>query len=124
FSNLISNAIKYSHSEGEIFVIIREESDTIEIEISDNGIGIPHKEQRTVFEHFYRATNVNKASVEGSGMGLSITKEIVTKHLGTIEVISPSKIGNANSPGTTVIIRLPYRQPGVEVDTVTFEEYS
>lgn len=124
FSNLISNAIKYSNSEGEIFVIIREESDTIEIEISDNGIGIPHKEQRTVFEHFYRATNVNKASVEGSGMGLSITKEIITKHQGTIEVISPSKIGNANSPGTTVIIRLPYRQPGVEVDTVTFEEYS
>lgn len=124
FSNLISNAIKYTQHNGEVFIILREDVNTIEIEISDNGIGIPAKEQRTVFEHFYRATNVNKANVEGSGMGLSITKEIVTKHQGMIEVSSPSKIGNSNSPGTTVIIKLPYRQPGVEVDTVTFEEYS
>ncbi|MBI3122852.1 MAG: HAMP domain-containing histidine kinase [Ignavibacteriales bacterium] len=124
FSNIISNAIKYTQHDGEVFIILREDANIIEIEISDNGIGIPAKEQRTVFEHFYRATNVNKASIEGSGMGLSITKEIITKHQGTIEVTSPSKIGNIISPGTTVIIKLPYRQPGVELDTVTYEEYS
>ncbi|KAF0153436.1 MAG: histidine kinase [Ignavibacteria bacterium] len=123
-SNLISNAIKYSRQNGEIFIILTDEKELLFIEISDNGIGIPEPEQKDIFLHFYRATNVKKSEIEGSGMGLSITHEIIVKHQGEISIISPSKIGNADSPGTTVIIKLPYKKAGLEIDTVTSEEYS
>ena len=124
FSNLISNALKYSLQKGEVFVTLTEDTDLLIIEISDNGIGIPKNEQKEIFQHFYRATNVNKSEVEGSGMGLSITHEIIAKHHGEIKITSPSKIGNENSPGTTVMIKLPYKRKGIEIDTVTCEEYS
>lgn len=123
-SNLISNAIKYSRQNGEIFIILTNENELIFIEISDNGIGIPEQEQKDIFQHFYRATNVKQSEIEGSGMGLSITHEIIAKHQGEISIKSPSKIGNADSPGTTVIIKLPYKKVRFEIDIVTSEEYS
>lgn len=123
-SNLISNAIKYSKQNGEVFINLLDEKDLLLIEISDNGIGIPEHEQKDIFEHFYRATNVKKSEVEGSGMGLSITNEIISKHHGEISVKSPSKIGSADSPGTTVMIKLPYKKRSFEIDDVTCEEYS
>jgi len=123
-SNLISNAIKYSRKQGEVFIILTEEKEQLLLEISDNGIGIPEQEQNNIFEHFYRATNVKKAEIEGSGMGLSISSEIIAKHNGEISIKSPSKIGTTNSPGTTVLIKLPYKKGSFEIDTVTCEEYS
>jgi signal transduction histidine kinase len=122
-SNLISNAVKYSRQHGEIYIILSEDSETLIIEISDNGIGIPANEQKVIFEHFYRATNVPKLNIEGSGMGLSIAKEIIAKHRGNIVIQSPSKIGTTAYPGTTVIIKVPYRHVGAELDNVTSEEY-
>ncbi len=123
-SNLISNALKYSRKNGEVFIILSSEKDILFLEISDNGIGIPEHEQKDIFEHFYRATNVKKTDVEGSGMGLSIVHEIIAKHQGEISIKSPSKIGNSDTPGTTVMIQLPYKKVVFEIDTVTCEEYS
>lgn len=107
FSNLISNSIKFTNEKGNIFIIISETDKTVEIEISDDGIGIPEKEIDKIFSQLYRATNAKKEGIEGSGMGLSIVKEIIEKHSGVIKILSPSKIGKLNSPGTTVLISLP-----------------
>lgn len=107
FSNLISNAIKFTYEKGNIFIILTESDKSIEIEISDNGIGIPQNELNKIFSQLYRASNAKKEGIEGSGMGLSIVKEIIEKHSGTIKILSPSKIGKINSPGTTVLISLP-----------------
>lgn len=106
-SNLISNAIKFTTNDGNIFVILTESEKCIEIEISDDGIGIPEKELSQIFSELYRASNAKREGIEGSGMGLTIVKEIVEKHSGTIKIFSPSKIGKTDKPGTTVIINLP-----------------
>jgi signal transduction histidine kinase len=107
FSNLISNAVKYTNDKGNIFVIITENENLLDIEISDDGIGIPEKELKDIFSQLYRASNAKKEGKEGSGMGLSIVKEIIEKHSGIIQIFSPSKIGTTTSPGTTVLITLP-----------------
>ncbi|MCX7876321.1 MAG: HAMP domain-containing histidine kinase [Melioribacteraceae bacterium] len=106
-SNLISNSVKFTNENGNIFIIIKENERTIDLEISDDGIGIPQNEIDKIFSQLYRASNAKKIGIEGSGMGLSIVKEIIEKHSGTINILSPSKIGNHLSPGTTVLITLP-----------------
>ena len=109
-SNLISNAAKYAINNGNISIILSDNDDSIQLEISDNGIGIPETELSNIFNQFYRASNVDRTKIEGSGMGLSIVKEIIERHGGKIKVQSPSKIGNKNAPGTTFIITLPLIQ--------------
>ncbi len=106
-SNLISNAIKFTNEKGNIFVIVSDTEKTVDIEISDDGIGIPENEINKIFSQLYRASNAKKGRIEGSGMGLSIVKEIIEKHSGVIKILSPSKIGKIKSPGTTVLISLP-----------------
>ncbi|MCL6098623.1 MAG: cell wall metabolism sensor histidine kinase WalK, partial [Bacteroidetes bacterium] len=72
----------------------------------------------------YRASNIDKTKMEGSGMGLAIVKEIIDRHKGTIEATSPSKIGNVEYPGTTVTIRLPYKIAAeIEPEEISREDY-
>ena len=109
-SNLIGNAIKYSPRESIIEIIISEENpETILIEITDDGIGIPQADLERVFNQFYRASNIDKAKTEGSGMGLAIVREIIERHNGEIVVKSPSRLARADFPGTTFLLRLPYK---------------
>jgi signal transduction histidine kinase len=92
FENLISNAIKYTPEGGRIGMAFgRETNETIRIVVSDNGIGIPKSDLPCLFTHFFRASNVQ--DVIGSGLGLTIVKEIVAKHNGQIRVESEEKIG-------------------------------
>ena len=65
-----------------------------------------------IFQQFYRATNLPK-KVDGSGLGLSLVKEIVERLSGRINIHSPSKIGSDKHPGTTVKIVLPMLQEQV-----------
>jgi signal transduction histidine kinase/HAMP domain-containing protein len=91
--NLISNAIKYStdeHSLVRISLDVRDED--VCIEVTDNGIGIPADELPNLFTPFFRASNVSKIS--GTGMGLSIVKEFVELHKGSIRVHSIVGIGS------------------------------
>jgi signal transduction histidine kinase len=62
------------------------------ISCKDQGIGIPKKDQKGLFSSFYRATNVK--NIQGSGLGLSIVKEFVVMHGGTIQVISDTNKGS------------------------------
>jgi len=102
-SNLISNAIKYSPDESEINVIAIKVKNSIIIEINDNGIGIPPAEQKLIFNEFYRASNVTNIEKDSSGFGLSLVKQIIEKHNGTISV--ESKLNE----GTKFKITLPQK---------------
>ncbi len=88
YSNLLTNAVKYTHVKGHIELIVKNHHDHILTEISDSGIGIPQKEISKVFDEFYRAKNVPKDISTGSGLGLSIVKQIVENHKGRIWVRS------------------------------------
>jgi signal transduction histidine kinase len=102
FYNIFKNAIDYSKTGGQIFLSIIRQSRNVQIEITDNGIGILPDELPHVFERFYRSSNISGNYDNGSGLGLAITKEIIEKHNGDIKIESSS--GN----WTKVTIRLPY----------------
>lgn len=108
FSNIISNAEKYVSVNGNVYITIDYEDEYVRIKVMDDGIGIPSKDQPKIFKQFYRATNTKKQKIEGSGLGLSLVKEIINHHQGTISVKSPSEIGTVDNPGTTFTIKLPY----------------
>ncbi|MCK9210776.1 MAG: HAMP domain-containing histidine kinase [Ignavibacteriaceae bacterium] len=107
FSNLVSNALKYIEDEGVVEIILDEKGKGIQLEVCDNGIGIPEKDLEKIFDDFYRASNIKSKGYEGTGMGLSIIKHIVEKHGGTIEVQSPSRLASQNKPGASFIVFLP-----------------
>jgi len=87
-SNLISNAIKYSPDGGAVRVSGKVKPDTIEVTVSDEGIGIPVEEQSRIFEQFYRVDDALSRRTQGSGLGLFIAKAIVEAHGGRIWVNS------------------------------------
>ncbi len=88
YSNLLLNAVKYTPPKGHILLTVRDRLNHIVTEISDSGIGIPKEELPKVFDEFYRASNVPKDIKSGSGLGLSIAKQIVENHKGKIRVSS------------------------------------
>lgn len=89
-SNLMDNAIKYSRENVDIHISAHESPDhqTIEINVKDNGIGIPVDKQKYIFDKFYRVPNGNLHDVKGYGLGLYYVKQIMEKHQGTITVYS------------------------------------
>src|SRR5690625_7170869 len=84
FSNLVWNAIKHTHpTEGEIEMVISVEESTSEIilKILDNGEGIDEKVLPYIFDRFYKATtSFTQDDIEGTGLGLTIAKEIILAH--------------------------------------------
>ncbi|WP_251620913.1 sensor histidine kinase [Odoribacter lunatus] len=88
FSNLLDNAIKYCVKIPEISVYTRNKGDEMIVSVIDNGIGIATKEQKLIFERFYRISTGNLHDVKGFGLGLSYVKKIVEAHGGRIEVDS------------------------------------
>lgn len=107
FSNLVGNAVKYVNEDGLVKINIEEKENKIIISISDNGIGIPEKDLENIFKDFYRASNISKKEYTGTGLGLSFVKQIIERHGGSIEVKSPSGIGNEKNPGCCFTISLP-----------------
>ena len=92
--NLLHNAIKYTPSNGTIDVNVKDHKDNILIEISDTGIGIPQEELPKVFDEFYRASNAKKLVKDGTGLGLSMVKQIIQRYGGKIWVNSREGIGS------------------------------
>lgn len=98
-NNLLSNAIKYSLEGGQIETVLTLDSERINLQVRDEGIGIPLEAQTQVFQPFYRAHNAS--GIAGTGLGLAIVKQCVDLHGGQIWV--ESTLGQ----GTTVFISLP-----------------
>lgn len=92
--NLISNAITYSPESGEIDVRAWTEGDTARVSVSDRGAGIAREEIPHLFDRFYRAPNAGVTRSGGMGLGLYISREIVARHGGTIEVESTEGVGS------------------------------
>ncbi len=107
-SNIISNAIKYNFMDGKVEIEVDEDKDNLIIKVCDNGVGIPKEETEKIFNDFYRASNIKHGSVEGSGLGLSVVKQIVERHNGTINIQSPSHLSTDRFPGTCVKLTLPF----------------
>lgn len=97
--NLLSNAVKYSPEGGPVRLSARRNGDRIEIEVRDEGIGIPEQDQSRLFEAFHRATNVGEIS--GTGLGLLLVKRCAELHQGSITFASTS------GKGTTFHLSLP-----------------
>ncbi len=91
--NLISNAIKYSDSNGLIEVVTKINKQFCEILVRDNGIGIPMDDQLHLFEPFFRAQNT--IDIQGTGLGLNIVKRYTDLMNGTISVQSTEGYGTA-----------------------------
>ncbi|MEJ2613845.1 MAG: HAMP domain-containing sensor histidine kinase [Ignavibacteriaceae bacterium] len=108
FSNLINNAVKYVKENGIVEVKISSDNSIIHVLISDNGIGIPHKDLKNIFKDFYRASNIKQKPYEGTGLGLSFVKQIIERHNGEIKVESPSGLGDENNPGTSFVVTIPF----------------
>ncbi|MDP4115481.1 MAG: PAS domain S-box protein [Bacteroidota bacterium] len=99
--NLISNAIKFTNLGGEVLINAREESEMIEILVSDNGVGIPQNLIENLFSIDAAFTTKGTNGEEGSGLGLMLCNELVKKNKGSIRVLS--EVGK----GTSFVILLP-----------------
>jgi signal transduction histidine kinase len=109
-SNIITNAIKYGVDDGQVVVTLSNTKDYQVLEVCDDGIGIPKKDLDKVFTEFYRSENAKQLSTDGSGLGLSVVKQVIDRHGGLIEVDSPSGIGSLSNPGTRFMIKLPIKK--------------
>ena len=105
-TNIIGNAIKYTPDGGEIRVTAEQIGDQIQVDVWDNGIGIPEASRARIFERFYRVDKARSRQAGGTGLGLSIAWEIVQRHHGTLTL--PPHEG----PGTTIRMTLPIRPEG------------
>ncbi|HUF52856.1 MAG TPA: ATP-binding protein [Dehalococcoidia bacterium] len=93
-TNLVSNAIRYTETGGSVTVSARQEGDEVVVEVIDTGIGISEEDQPRIYERFYRTDEGKKAVTFGIGLGLAITRDLVSSMAGTIEVRSQLGVGS------------------------------
>jgi two-component system phosphate regulon sensor histidine kinase PhoR len=105
--NLLENAVKYA-GPGDLMLRLRRGGDQLELQVADQGPGIPESEHRRVFERFYRAKNARDKSVRGSGIGLSLVKHVAEAHGGWVRLVSEPGKG---ATFTVVVPALPESEP-------------
>lgn len=99
--NLISNAVKYTPDGGVVEIVAVCKNDHMKLEIRDEGIGIPDEDKEKIFNEFYRASNAKQSSIEGTGVGLSLTRQIILNHGGVLN------LENRKPKGTRFTVLLP-----------------
>jgi two-component system sensor histidine kinase KdpD len=109
--NVLDNALKYSPPGGMIEVAARIRQQALEIEIADQGPGIPEEHLRQIFNKFFRVTRADGTS--GTGLGLAISKGIVEAHGGKI------RAENRPGGGTKIVFTLPLTIAGTESESQT-----
>jgi two-component system heavy metal sensor histidine kinase CusS len=104
--NLISNALRYTPSGGQIRLSLEQSDDGgLSLTVTDTGIGISADDLSRVFDRFFRSEQARAMNAEGSGLGLSIVKSIVELHAGSIELSSNVGVG------TSITLRFPPQPP-------------
>ena len=99
--NLVSNAIKFTPEGGRVAVRLWRDDSEVRLEVADSGIGIAAEEQGRLFQRFFRTAEATRLAIQGTGLGLTITKAIAEAHGGEIQLVSePGR-------GTTFIVRIP-----------------
>ena len=101
--NLIDNAIRYTKGGGTVEIKLMKEKDKVLFAIKDSGVGIPQKEQKYIFQKFFRAENISKERTRGSGLGLYVCRSILNKLGG--QIWFKSQLGK----GTTFYFKLPIK---------------
>jgi signal transduction histidine kinase len=101
FRNLIGNAVRHGAQGKWVGVSASRSVEGVEVRVSDRGPGIPESEHKRIFDPFYRSDQTRVTQVRGTGLGLSLVKDTVDRHGGTIEVRSSS------AGGAEFIVRLP-----------------
>jgi len=101
FSNLISNAVLYNKLRGTVKIAVSLKNNYAYINVADTGVGFTKEEHHLVFNRFYRTPHANTRDSEGAGLGLSVAREIVRYHKGTIDLESEP------GAGTRVFVKLP-----------------
>lgn len=108
FYNLIQNSIRYNLDNGSIYISAMQNQYHTRIQICDTGIGISEENRQRIFEPFFRVDKSRSRLMGGAGLGLSIVKNIIDKHYGTIEI-------SDNKPqGTCFIVELPLKEKDFE----------
>ncbi|GAA2575287.1 sensor histidine kinase [Microbacterium binotii] len=103
--NLVANAIAYSPSGSSVGIGVKQVHNSVEIAVTDRGIGISEADQQRVFERFFRSDQARSRRTGGTGLGLSIVKHAVQRHGGEVRVWS--RVGR----GSTFTIQLPIASP-------------
>ena len=103
-TNLLSNAVKYSPEGGAIELELERRDGRATLRVADHGIGIPESEREAVFAPFARTTVAHRSGVEGTGLGLYITRRVVEAHGGTIVA------GDTPGGGATFVVSLPLNE--------------
>jgi signal transduction histidine kinase len=104
-ANLLSNAVKYSPTGGEVEVCVSRADGAAVVEVVDHGIGVPPDERPQLFAPFSRTPSAVESGIEGTGLGLYISRRIVEAHSGSIE------LRDTPGGGTTLRVTLPLRRP-------------
>jgi len=114
--NLISNAIAYSPEGSTVSISRRRVGDTVEIAVTDRGIGIAQADQERVFERFFRVDKARSRATGGTGLGLAIAKHVAANHKGSI------RLWSRRGTGSTFTLSIPaYSDPDTETSPETEE---
>lgn len=113
-SNLVTNALQYTPAGGKVTVLLSKEEQNALIQVQDTGIGIAIKDQKHIFDRFYRVSRDRSRHTGGTGLGLSIVKAIVQANQGTIQLYS--ELGK----GSIFSIRLPLKNSLKTIGTASF----
>jgi len=92
--NFLDNAIRYVNEKGRVEIKLSQENNNIRFSVKDNGVGIPEKDKKYIFQKFFRSGNVLKYQTKGSGLGLYISKAMIKKAKGKIGFQSKENKGS------------------------------
>jgi len=93
FNNLVSNAVKYNRRGGKVDIVIDEDEENVILLFADTGIGISEPDRKNLFSDFVRIKNEKTKNIGGSGLGLSIVKQVLDMYHGSITVDSVPDVG-------------------------------
>lgn len=116
--NLLSNAFKFTAEGGKIVLVLEEYSNSFLVKVRDNGAGIPEEQQEQIFQRFYEKNpDTSKNLIKGTGIGLSLSKQLIELHQGKIEVCS------SQGKGAEFIVSIPKGKTHFNLDSFSEADY-